>query len=87
VIVLSMVGRTYRLTQDIKEAAAALDLPLASTAMILRQIYADAPGQGAVVWQLGSRGQDAAQEVAQLFREILPDAVRRTKKSAKAAAS
>src|SRR5580693_6184085 len=29
VIVLSMVGRTYRLTQDMKEAAAALDLPLA----------------------------------------------------------
>ena len=34
-----------------------LNLPLASTAMILRQIYADAPGQGAVVWRLGSRGQ------------------------------
>jgi chromosome partitioning protein len=87
VIVLSMVGRNYRLTQDMKEAAAALDLPLASTAMILRQIYADAPGQGSVVWQLGSRGQEAAQEVSQLFREILPDAVRRTRKSAKAAAS
>src|SRR6185312_15649196 len=72
VIVLSMVGRNYRLTQDMKEAAAALELPLASTAMILRQIYADAPGQGAVVWQLGSRGQEAAQEVGQLFREILP---------------
>jgi chromosome partitioning protein len=84
VIVLSMVGRNYRLTQDMKEAAAALDLPLASTAMILRQIYADAPGQGAVVWQLGSRGQESAQEVKQLFREILPDAVRRAKKPNKA---
>ncbi len=55
VIVLSMVGKNYRLTQDMKDAAMALDLPLASKAMTLRQIYADAPGQGAVVWKLGSR--------------------------------
>jgi chromosome partitioning protein len=86
VIVLSMVGRNYRLTQDMKEPAAALELPLAATAMILRQIYADAPGQGAVVGKLGSRGQEAAREVDQLFREILPDAVRRTKKTTKPAA-
>jgi chromosome partitioning protein len=85
VIVLSMVGRNYRLTQDMKEAAAALELPLAATAMILRQIYADAPGQGAVVWNLGSRGQEAATEVDQLFREILPDAVRKSKKTTKSA--
>ena len=51
-----MVGKTYRLTQDMKDAAAALELPLAGTALTLKQIYADAPGQGAVVWQLGSRG-------------------------------
>src|ERR1700709_1378081 len=38
IIVLSMVGRNYRLTQDMKEAAAALALPLANTALILRQI-------------------------------------------------
>ena len=74
VIVLSMVGRNYRLTQDMKEAAAALGLPLASTAMILRQIYADAPGQGSVVWGMGTRAREAATEVEQLFRELLPDA-------------
>ena len=77
VIVLSMVGKTYRLTQDMKEAAAALHLPLAKTAMTLRQIYADAPGQGAVVWNLGARAREAAEEVNQLFREILPDAAAR----------
>lgn len=76
VIVLSMVGRNYRLTKDMKDAAAALNLPLASTAMILRQIYADAPGQQAVVGQLGSRANEAAAEVEHLFREILPDACR-----------
>jgi chromosome partitioning protein len=76
VIVLSMVGRNYRLTKDMKEAAAALNLPMASTSMILRQIYADAPGQGAVVRQLGSRANEAAAEVDHLFREILPEAYR-----------
>ena len=74
VIVLSMVGKTYRLTQDMKDAAAALELPLAATALTLKQIYADAPGQGAVVWQLGARGREAADEVDELFRELLPDA-------------
>jgi chromosome partitioning protein len=76
IIVLSMVGKNYRLTQDMKDAASALDLPLASKAMILRQIYADAPGQGAVVWGLGWRAHDASQEVDQLFREILPSAAK-----------
>ncbi|MCA9093085.1 MAG: ParA family protein, partial [Planctomycetaceae bacterium] len=73
IIVLSMVGQNYRLTKDMKDAAAALDLPLASKALILRQIYADAPGQGAVVWNMGSRAREAAQEVDDIFREILPN--------------
>lgn len=76
IIVLSMVGRHYRLTKDMQDAAEALNLPLAHTAMILRQIYADAPGQGDVVWKLGSRAAEAAKEVRQLFREIMPDAER-----------
>ncbi|MDB5324685.1 MAG: soj 2, partial [Phycisphaerales bacterium] len=85
IIVLSMVGKRYRLTKDMKDAAAALELPLANGAMTLRQIYADAPGQAAVVWNLGSRADEAAAEVENLFREILPDAVtarvRRTQKT------
>ncbi|MBS0265374.1 MAG: ParA family protein [Planctomycetes bacterium] len=76
VIVLSMVGKNYRLTKDMKDAATALNLPLTETAMTLRQIYADAPGQQSVVGQLGSRASEAAAEVEQLFREILPEAYR-----------
>lgn len=76
IIVLSMVGKTYRLTQDMRDAAASLKLPLASTAMNLRQVYADAPGQGAVVWDLGARAKEAAQEVQQLCRELLPETTR-----------
>ncbi len=75
VIVLSMIGKNYRLTKDMKDAAAALGLPLADQAMTLRQAYADAPGQRSVVWDLRGRAADAATEVEQLFRELLPDAI------------
>lgn len=76
VIVLSMVGKTYRLTQDMREAATALNMPMANTPLILRQIYADAPGQGQVVWNMGARGAEAANEIRKLFLEILPEAKR-----------
>ncbi|MFZ1932678.1 MAG: division plane positioning ATPase MipZ [Thermoguttaceae bacterium] len=76
IIVLSMVGKNYRLTKDMRDAAAAFDLPLATRPLILRQIYADAPGQGAVVWNMGSRAKEAADEVDEIFREILPDAAK-----------
>lgn len=74
VIVLSMVGKHHRLTKDMKDAATALNFPMAGTPLILRQIYADSPGQGQVVWNMGSRANDAAAEIDQLFREILPEA-------------
>ena len=78
VIILSMVGKHYRLTQDMRTAAAALNLPLAKTPLILRQVYADAPGQGTVVARMGRRAAEAAGEVDALFRELFPD-VGRTK--------
>ena len=49
------------------------------------QIYADAPGQGAVVWHLGARGREAAREVRSLFREALADTVTAAKQQAKQA--
>lgn len=56
-------------------AASSLALPLAEDGMTWMQVYADAPGQSADVWQLGNRASDAAAEIEQLFRELLPDAV------------
>ena len=73
IVVLSMVGRGYRLTRDMRKAAEALDMMLAETPVTLRQAYADAPGQGTVVWRMGSKEQDAATEIDKLFRELLPD--------------
>jgi chromosome partitioning protein len=79
-IALSMVGKNYRLTRDMKDAAAMLDLPVAKTAIVLRQIYADAPGQGALVWGLGAKGREAGEEIRSLFRELLPQRKTRGKK-------
>ncbi len=81
-IVLSMVGKNYRLTQDMREAAALLKLPIAQTSMTLRQIYADAPGQATLVWNMGSRAREAAVEVDRLFRELMPEAVAKPMKHA-----
>ena len=71
-IILSMVGRHYRLTKDMKEAAETLEMALADNMLTQKQVYADAPGQRAVVWKLGSRGKNAGQEMRELFTEILP---------------
>lgn len=83
VIVLSMVGKRYRLTQDMLVAAAALKIPVAKTALTLRQVYADAPGQAVVVWQLGARAREASRQIRQLFRELLPEAEKNRNKAKK----
>ncbi len=70
-----MVGKDYRLTKDMRDAAQALDLLLASTPVTLRQAYADAPGQATFVWNMGYAARDAAEEIDALFRELLPEAV------------
>lgn len=84
-VVLSMVGNRYRLTKDMRDAAAALQLPLAETPLTLRQIYADAPGQGSLVWRMGTRGRDATDEFERLFAELLPTAARPTHRTRTAA--
>jgi chromosome partitioning protein len=85
VVVLSMVGKQYRLTQDMREIAAELKLRITGPALTLRQIYADAPGQGSVVWRMGTRGKEAAAEVLELFETLLPNAVADRRTSRKAA--
>ncbi len=80
-IILSMVGKHYRLTKDMKDAAAALEMVLADSMLTQKQVYADAPGQRAVVWKLGSRGTIAGQEMKELFAEILPFACKEAAKA------
>lgn len=75
VAVLSMVGRDYRLTRDMVEAAASIGLDLASTPITLRQAYADAPGQNKSVFNLGYSAREAAKELGVLFCELFPNAL------------
>ncbi|MBY0459950.1 MAG: hypothetical protein K2V38_21750, partial [Gemmataceae bacterium] len=65
----------YRLTQDMRDAAAALGLRITDPALTLKQVYADAPGQGSLVWRMGARGKDAAAEVRALFEGLIPAAL------------
>ena len=83
-IVLSMVGKNYLLTKDMKNAARDLELPVADSAMTLRQIYADAPGQATLVWKMGPRGKEAAIEIEKLFKELFPGKLNGTKNRRKA---
>jgi len=70
IAVLSMVGKGFRLTRDMREAACALGLQVANQFLSLRQAYADAPGQSAFVWQLGFAGKAATAELERLFQEL-----------------
>jgi chromosome partitioning protein len=73
IAVLSMVGRDYRLTKDMIEAATVLDLSLAQSKITLRQSYADCPGQAKFVWDMGYAARNAAAEIDTLFSELIPD--------------
>ena len=54
------------------DAAQALQLSVAKTAVTLRQVYEDAPGQATFVWRMGYAARDAADEIDALFHELLP---------------
>jgi chromosome partitioning protein len=73
VLVPNKVQVQYRLSQELLETAKSLEIP-ASKPLRLRQAYADAVGQGTVVWRLGPRAIEAATEIQQLFMELLKDA-------------
>ena len=60
----------YRLSQELLETARSLEIP-AARGLRLRQAYADAAGQGTVVWRMGPRARDAAQEMECLLKELV----------------
>ena len=59
----------YRLSQELLETAKSLGIP-SLPGLRLRQAYADAAGQGTVVWRMGPRGEAAASELRNLFQEL-----------------
>ncbi len=59
----------YRLSRELLETALSFDIP-SLPGLRLRQAFADAAGQGTVVWRLGPRGEAAALELRNLFEEL-----------------
>jgi chromosome partitioning protein len=69
VLVPNKLQVQYRLSQELLETAKSLGIPSLS-GLRLRQAYADAAGQGTVVWRLGPRGEAAGSELRNLFEEL-----------------
>lgn len=69
VLVPNKLQIQYRLSRELLDTAKSLGIA-SLPGLRLRQAYADAAGQGAVVWGLGQRGQKAAQEIRGLFHEL-----------------
>ena len=71
-LVPNKLQRRYRLSQELVYAIEDIDV-MGSQGLSLLSAYADAPGQGTVVWRMGSSARKAAKEMNQLFEEILND--------------
>lgn len=74
VLVPNKLQVQYRLSREMLEAAKSLGIPPMSP-LCLRQAYADAAGQGLVVWRLGRRGEAASREIRELFHELFDSTV------------
>ena len=70
VLVPNKLQVQYRLSRELLETVKSLGIP-AVGGLRLRQAYADAAGQGVVVWQLGPRGELAANEIKEMFNGLL----------------
>jgi chromosome partitioning protein len=70
-LILNKMQPRYRLSRELQAVSSKLDIPTASATIGHRQAYADAVGQGSVVWRLGVSAAPAAQELHHLFTEIV----------------
>jgi chromosome partitioning protein len=69
VLVPNKLQTRYRLSHELLETAKRLSVPTTS-GLHLRQAYADAAGQGSLVWRLGMNAQPAAEEIQIMFEEL-----------------
>lgn len=70
VLVPNKLQVQYRLTQELLTTVQSLGVPVLG-GLRLRQAFADAAGQGTVVWRLGPRGEAATLELQTLFEELI----------------
>ena len=69
VLVPNKLQVQYRLTQELLATVQSLGVPILG-GLRLRQAFADAAGQGTLVWRLGLRGAAATEEITRLFEEV-----------------
>src|SRR5262245_3821623 len=60
-----------RLSTELLTTAQKIGIPMVKTAIHLRQVYADAPGQDTTVFAMGTRGKDAVDELNRVFQEVI----------------
>lgn len=65
--------RRDTISRELQTAAPSLGLTVAKTQVHDLQVYRDAAQQGSVVTRMGFRGRKGAQEMSQLFTELLTD--------------
>ena len=70
VLVPNKLQVQYRLSQEMLVAAGSLGVPVMG-GLRLRQAFADAAGQGTLVWRMNRRGEAAATELELLFKEVM----------------
>ena len=69
VLVPNKLQVQYRLTQELLVAVQSLGVPVLG-GLRLRQAFADAAGQGTLVWRLGPSAMAATGEITRLFEEL-----------------
>jgi len=72
VTLLTQVNERYVLTGDMADAADGLGFPVLDQKLSLSQVYAQAPTDGKLLWQMGSRAKKYALEMDEVFRTTLP---------------
>jgi len=60
-----------RLSTELLMTAQKIGIPMVKTAIHMRQVYADAPGQDTTVFAMGTRGKDAVEELNCVFQEVM----------------
>lgn len=70
-LVINQLEARTTLSRLVREALTEIELPVANTALRRRAIFRSSALEGKSVFDMGSRGNDAAQEIEQLIEEVI----------------
>jgi len=70
-LVINQLEPRTTLSRLVRDALTEIGLPVANTALRRRAIYRSSALEGKSVYDMGSRGRDAANELEQLIQEVL----------------